>query len=299
MQYRAQNCCQQSSYNQPPHVSYYLGSDAPLPARPNIKLNNSGAVIVPQPTEPPTPVDGRFVKDLQIKDTANESGWVLNGQTNDGSLVFGDRDYTYLDVPAQLQGAETIQTACNSKNTDADLAQFKAGEKIDVYIALDQRVEQNAAVPQWIGDYTKTGMTVKSSNDVVFDLYKKTFNSGETVSLGTNGMKGTVVNYTVFVTAAAAEATQPSEPSGNTLWGDANCNGDVDLSDAVAILAYVANPQKNALSAQGLLNADVVDNGTSGVTGIDALAIQMIDAALIKADSDLPISYAALTAKLN
>lgn len=41
MQYRAQNCCQQSAYNQPPHVSYYLGSDAPLPARPKVLLNNT------------------------------------------------------------------------------------------------------------------------------------------------------------------------------------------------------------------------------------------------------------------
>ena len=26
VQYRAQNCCQQSSYNQPPHVSFFLGT---------------------------------------------------------------------------------------------------------------------------------------------------------------------------------------------------------------------------------------------------------------------------------
>ena len=56
MQYRAQNACQQSSYNQPPHVSYYLGSDAPLPARPDIRLNNAPQAQNPsQPaTEPAT-----------------------------------------------------------------------------------------------------------------------------------------------------------------------------------------------------------------------------------------------------
>ena len=41
MQYRAQACCEQSSYNQPPHPSFYLGSDAALPARPNVRLNNA------------------------------------------------------------------------------------------------------------------------------------------------------------------------------------------------------------------------------------------------------------------
>lgn len=65
MQYRMQNGCQQSAYNQPPHVSYYLGSDAPLPARPSIKLNNTPntdnppvepSTDPPQPTTPSTPV---------------------------------------------------------------------------------------------------------------------------------------------------------------------------------------------------------------------------------------------------
>ena len=44
MQYRAQACCEQSSYNQPPHPSFYLGSDAPLPARPNVRLNNANFI---------------------------------------------------------------------------------------------------------------------------------------------------------------------------------------------------------------------------------------------------------------
>ncbi len=41
MQYRMQNGCQQSAYNQPPHVSYFLGSDAALPERPDVVINGS------------------------------------------------------------------------------------------------------------------------------------------------------------------------------------------------------------------------------------------------------------------
>ena len=47
MQYRMQNGCQQSSYNQPPHVSYYLSSDAPLPERPNVVINGSSNIAAP------------------------------------------------------------------------------------------------------------------------------------------------------------------------------------------------------------------------------------------------------------
>lgn len=100
IQYRAQNCCQQSSYNQPPHVSFYLGSDAPLPARPNVVINGRGAVQPPAVTEPvvtePVVLSGKYVRDMNVKDAANASGWKLSDQPAEvGSVVFGDRDYTY------------------------------------------------------------------------------------------------------------------------------------------------------------------------------------------------------------
>ena len=56
MQYRMQCGCQQSSYNQPPHTSFYLGTEAQLPARPDIKLNNT----------PPEPINGRLVNKSDV-----------------------------------------------------------------------------------------------------------------------------------------------------------------------------------------------------------------------------------------
>ena len=63
--------------------------------------------------------------------------------------------------------------------------------------------------------------------------------------------------------------------------GDANCSGSVDISDAVLIMQYVANPDKYGLSGTdknhmteaGLTNSDV-SGGNDGVTSKDALAIQ-------------------------
>ena len=48
--------------------------------------------------------------------------------------------------------------------------------------------------------------------------------------------------------------------------------------------------------SERMLNADVVDNGTSGVNGSDGLAVQMYDAKLIKADI-WPMTSAQLTKK--
>ncbi|HBB71460.1 MAG TPA: hypothetical protein DCZ71_02505, partial [Ruminococcus sp.] len=78
----------------------------------------------------------------------------------------------------------------------------------------------------------------------------------------------------------------------DTVWGDANESGGVNVADAVAILQHIANKDKYGLTDQGYKNADVVDPG-QGVTGMDALAIQMVDAGLIQTNQ-LPISAAGI-----
>ena len=56
VQYRTQVSAQNSGYNQPPHASFYLGSEKPLPARPNVTVLNGGSKPTdPTPTEPPQP----------------------------------------------------------------------------------------------------------------------------------------------------------------------------------------------------------------------------------------------------
>ncbi len=80
------------------------------------------------------------------------------------------------------------------------------------------------------------------------------------------------------------------EPGGDVLWGDANNDGIVDIADATLILQFIGNSDKYKLSEAGAKNADLVDNG-GGITAMDSLAIQMLDAKLIKADQ-LPISSA-------
>ena len=66
-----------------------------------------------------------------------------------------------------------------------------------------------------------------------------------------------------------------------TEWGDANCDGSVDMADVVIIMQSLANPNKYGLSGSdehhitelGLANADVATD-VKGVTSNDALKIQ-------------------------
>ena len=62
-------------------------------------------------------------------------------------------------------------------------------------------------------------------------------------------------------------------PIVKTVSGDANEDGEVNISDAVLIMQSIANPEEFALTEQGRANADIYGDG-DGVTLMDALTIQ-------------------------
>ena len=79
---------------------------------------------------------------------------------------------------------------------------------------------------------------------------------------------------TAVTTTTTTTATEPIE-------GDANCDGQLNMADAVLIMQSLANPDKYGtngtderhLTAQGEKNADITGDN-DGVTNADALAIQ-------------------------
>lgn len=82
-------------------------------------------------------------------------------------------------------------------------------------------------------------------------------------------------------------SSQPGEkttdPSSDTKFGDANCDGEVTAADATTILQSLGNADKYGLTDEGKKNADVYNNG-DGVTALDALAIQKYDAGIYTLD---------------
>ena len=87
-------------------------------------------------------------------------------------------------------------------------------------------------------------------------------------------------------TISAAETTTAA--STQTHYGDVNLDGKINVADAVAVLQYIVNRAKYALDDQSKLNADVI-GPNDGITGTDAIVIQMVDAGLVKPDQ-LPIT---------
>lgn len=66
-----------------------------------------------------------------------------------------------------------------------------------------------------------------------------------------------------------------------TVYGDADLDGEVTINDAVKIMSHVSNSNSYPLNAQALDNADVYSRG-DGISNMDALAIQKSLAEIIK-----------------
>ena len=127
----------------------------------------------------------------------------------------------------------------------------------------------------------------------------KIYDNKSTICNDSKGFTGTIYGYKDSTAQAYAEkygykfaeiGEQPttSTPSKAELFGDANGDGEISLSDAVFIMQSLSNPDEYQLNEQQILNADVVDAG-SGLTTMDALAIQMIGINLISIE-DLPMT---------
>lgn len=216
----------------------------------NYKTAHTGQqTVVTTPTENNEPAlvsDGTLISNLKVNDTENAADWSVVSGFKKGIQLYGDRDITAANVPSNLIGAEMIRTACDSKLYTGALGSFTAGADMNVYAAVDLRVNNSL---DWLGVWTKTGAAITTSNGVTLELFKRAVKSGETVTLGTNGGSNNSANYVVLAIKQADEF----------LSGDVNSDGkinavDLTLAKRIALNASGTDKVKSA--------ADVDGNGT-------------------------------------
>ena len=138
-----------------------------------------------------------------------------------------------------------------------------------------------------------------AGSDYIFEVAAKTNNSSSRIpadvwkninssrDFNRNGTSGDI--YDIFF-AQIYVLLKEDEESGNKteehtdtqpgssidpyiLEGDVNCDGTVDMADAVLIMQYLSNPNKYQLTDIGRLNGDI-DGKSNGITLTDVLAIQ-------------------------
>ena len=191
MQYRAQNCCQQSAYNQPPHVSYYLGSDAPIPKQPKIQLNNTSHTItdpiIDEPYQPEIPetdiIDGQVytfknvnsglylsVEGAAAANGANVEQGNANGKQVQFKAVSAGDGYFYL--VSQLGDGKTYALDVNGRHTEdetnIEIYEFNKGENQKF------RIDKNS-------DGTYSILTKITNGNSALDVNGKSTNAGANV----------------------------------------------------------------------------------------------------------------------
>ena len=86
---------------------------------------------------------------------------------------------------------------------------------------------------------------------------------------------------TETTSTTSSETSTSTDETQEVVYGDANCDGDVSLADAVLIMQSLANPSRFGLTGsdeghiteQGRANADCSNVG-DGISNLDALAVQ-------------------------
>ncbi|MCI7805004.1 MAG: RICIN domain-containing protein, partial [Oscillospiraceae bacterium] len=202
------------------------------------------------------PVMGRLIKSIDVMDTAYYSSWGIDTSLEAGDKAFGDRDVekiAFSEVPDKYKGAELVLTPCDAKFSDKQQAELTAAEDITVYIGFDIRM---TAVPSWVNGWTKETDTIKTSNDVTFEMYSKEIKADETITLGANGQSGGVVNYIVL--AAEKSSSLTSVP------GDLTCDEHIDVFDLAKYRQFILGTR--TLEGTALANADINGDGAQNVS---------------------------------
>ncbi len=252
MQYRMQNGCQQSAYNQPPHVSYYLGSEAPLPARPNVIINGKGGNN--------SPVSG------------NTYGRYVLRNLNSGLYLGADGD--------AADGAAIVQKSANAED-DANLFTF---EQVGETGYVIHSAADDSLVLTYSGSGGITLAPAGSADAQTFELYR----SGSGYHITPAGSEGARCVEVKNASADAGEVVQLWEDNGHDcqkwaldavtvhtaramkyLAGDLNGDEKVNAADFTLLKRELLNPRMDTLRRQ---TADL--NADGKVTLADAVIMQ-------------------------
>lgn len=168
-------------------------------------------------------------------------------------------DTISIDMSSPVQIAEIIGTE-TQEVTDADTIK-KLTDKI--------KTEKSALLQVWYAS-DKTGKQIDPADSAAesIEVYIPSASADE----ATSSIETTTTTSTETITT--------TEEKKDINYGDANCDGKVDLSDAVRIMQAISNPSKYKLNDEESANADC-SGGNDGVTNGDALAIQKYCLSLI------------------
>ena len=189
-------------------------------------------------------------------------GLCFNQLVSGGKLVgWGSKSFSYSggtqDIVVEMDGTFTIPDP-DKPNSNLEIE----GTYNDTYIEFQDWWKSSAN--------SEKGEDVSVTYNTITMVYEKD-NSGTEPS-----------SETVSESSSTASEVDP-----DAKYGDANCDGQINIADAVLVMQVATNPDKYAqgksevsITARGEKNADV--DGKAGLTNADALLIQKFKLGLVE-----------------
>ena len=241
------------------------------------------------------------LRDYMIDKHINHTFWCFNENSGDtGGLVYDDfgkwdEDKYEFVKPAlwQTDGGKFIsldhKIPVGQSGNGISLGEYYSGTP-----STPKPQTTTTTAPKAETTTTTTVSSDKTTTTTTSATTSTTSKKEETTTTTTTTTVTTTQTTTTATTTKPAESSTTTSSEQNSskddvLYGDANCDKDISLADAVLLMQKISNPSKydvngtdkNHITAQGVINGDCCDVG-DGITNKDALAIQKYKLGLIK-----------------
>ncbi|MBR1528904.1 MAG: glycoside hydrolase family 9 protein [Oscillospiraceae bacterium] len=217
----------------------------------------------------------RYLDDVRVRYYFNISELLKNGQTLDNIEIRPDYD----EMKSSTDGKHVVDYNLVQYNDNGDCYLELTWENYQFYGDLQVQfalmdTTQNA-------DYK---FVWDSSND----YSRKAIRTADEIGKELNEAPEFTDGITMYIDQQLVWGTPPEgseeTPVSDTLWGDADCNGIVNILDVITLNKAILG--KESLTAQGKINADVDQDNTPDST--DSLNILKLIVGIMKA-ADFPI----------
>ena len=270
-QYRVAISWQNSAYNQPPHLGYYLGTGMATPAKPNIKIvgatNQAPVASITSPAN-----NAAFTAPATIAITANASdadGTISNVQFYNGTTLLGSDATSPYSISWSNVAAGTYSITAKATDNSGAVTTSSPITVVVTAITGDQSVLQAETACNVVGilnENTNAGFNgtgyVNTVNEVGSSIdYNISSTSAKAVSLTLRyanlGTTTRAMSITVNGTIQATSVAFPSTGAWN-VWAT--------VSVPLTLVSGNNTIQFVSLTADGGPNLDELVFNTSGIT---------------------------------
>lgn len=232
-----------------------------------------------------------LLRDYMIKNHISHTFWCLNTNSGDTGGLWDSLGF--------MQGSGTTIDWNEPKYEMFEESLWQT-QKTGKYIGLDHQVALGAngiSLNEFYSSYASTeGSNLdggKTANGNPVEGITTTAPKVTTTPIKTTTTAKSTTTAVITTTTTKATAARPPVTTNNGVkpvepekYGDANCDGEVDVADVVLLKCYLINGVAYGITPNGLANADV-QGGSNGINVQDVVAIQKY---ALKMIDNLPIA---------